>query len=401
MHIKFLNHGKGSAAHASAYVLDELDHLGNVRSGVEVLRGDATTFNAVCDASPHLWKYTSGVIAWSKEDDPTNEQIQEVLNDFEKHRLLNIAQDYVINNSDAIELHNEIESAIRAIPILKYLYLDKKYIGKTTEEVYIDLLKEQQSQGSGGSKGQGSGELLDEHFDFSDEEAEDVKDTIIKAAKQAGKEGTPNDVWKIVDELFKPKIKWSTLLDKQLKSFYIKDMTYEVPHTRSRYMTNYCRNKGYISNSQHLVFPTEEVDGKIYVVLAFDTSGSISKKEKLKMLSEAAGIVKQFNDFELSVFCWGTDVVKESIKHFTPANIKELYSYEFLCGGGTSIKPTTDYLINNFPKHQAVVFTDGYFFDSIPRDKTIKTLSKSIWVLFDNPNFSSSIGKTVHYESTK
>jgi hypothetical protein len=85
VHIKFLDHGKGSAAHASAYVLDELDHLGNVRAGVEVLRGDATTFNAVCDASPHLWKYTSGVIAWSKEDNPTNEQIQEVLNDFEKH----------------------------------------------------------------------------------------------------------------------------------------------------------------------------------------------------------------------------------------------------------------------------------------------------------------------------
>ena len=85
MHIKFLNHGKGSAAHASAYVLDELDHLGNVRAGVEVLRGDATTFNAVCDASPHLWKYTSGVIAWSKEDSPTDEQIKEVLDQFEKH----------------------------------------------------------------------------------------------------------------------------------------------------------------------------------------------------------------------------------------------------------------------------------------------------------------------------
>ena len=85
MHIKFLDHGKGSAAHASAYVLDKFDHLGNVRAGVQVLRGDATTFNAVCDASPHLWKYTSGVIAWSKDDAPTNEQIQEVLNDFEEH----------------------------------------------------------------------------------------------------------------------------------------------------------------------------------------------------------------------------------------------------------------------------------------------------------------------------
>ena len=85
VHIKFLNHGKGSAAHASAYVLDKFDHLGNVRAGVDVLRGDATTFNAICDSSPHLWKYTSGVIAWSKEDSPTDEQIKEVLDEFEKH----------------------------------------------------------------------------------------------------------------------------------------------------------------------------------------------------------------------------------------------------------------------------------------------------------------------------
>ena len=85
VHIKFLDHGKGSAAHASAYVLDTLDHLGNIRAGVEVLRGDATTFNAICDSSPHLWKYTSGVIAWSKEDDPTSEQIKTVLDEFEQH----------------------------------------------------------------------------------------------------------------------------------------------------------------------------------------------------------------------------------------------------------------------------------------------------------------------------
>ena len=315
------------------------------------------------------------------------------LEDHKKHKLLNIAQDYVINNSNAIELHNDIENAKRSIPVLKYLYLDNKYIGKTTEEVYIDLLKEQQSQGSG--------ELLDEHFDLSDEEAEDIKDTVIKAAKQAGKEGTPNDVWKIVDELFKPKIKWSTLLDKQLKSFYIKDMTYEVPHTRSRYMTNYCRNKGYISNSQHLVFPTEEIEGKIKVVLAFDTSGSISKEEKLKMLSEAAGIVKQFGDYELAVFCWGSQVVDNSIKYFTPSNIREIYSYEFVCGGGTNIQPTIDCLLTQFKDYQAVVFTDGYFFDKIPTDKSVKSLNNSIWTLFGNDSFKSPIGKTVHYESEK
>ena len=92
VHIKFLDHGKGSAAHASAYVLDKFDHLGNIRAGVDVLRGDATTFNAICDSSPHLWKYTSGVIAWSKEDSPTDEQIKEVLDEFEKHAFSGLEQ---------------------------------------------------------------------------------------------------------------------------------------------------------------------------------------------------------------------------------------------------------------------------------------------------------------------
>lgn len=85
MHIKFLAHGKGSATHASAYLLDDLDHKGQVRAGIEVLRGDATTFNSICNSSRHLWKYTSGIIAWSKDDAPTNEQIHEVLTEFEAH----------------------------------------------------------------------------------------------------------------------------------------------------------------------------------------------------------------------------------------------------------------------------------------------------------------------------
>lgn len=92
MHIKFLDHGKGSPAKASAYLLDKLDHLGNIRAGIKVLKGDAITFNAICDSSPHLWKYTSGVIAWSKDDAPTEEQIKEVLDNFEQHAFAGLEQ---------------------------------------------------------------------------------------------------------------------------------------------------------------------------------------------------------------------------------------------------------------------------------------------------------------------
>ena len=317
------------------------------------------------------------------------------LNDRKKHKLMNIAQDYIINNCNAVELYKDINSAKKVLPVLEYLYTNPKYLGWTTEQVYIDLLKKE-NENQDDDK-----DLLDEHYELTDEEIEDITDTIIKAAKSAGQSGTPKDVWKVVEELFAPKIKWSSLLDQQVKSMMVKDETYEIPHMRSRYMTGFCRDRGYISQNQHLVFPSEEVDGKIKVVLAFDTSGSISKQEKLKMLSEAAGIVKQFSDYELAVFCWGTDIVENSIKYFDMSNIKELYSYEFLCGGGTMIAPVIDILKTKFKEYQAVVFTDGYFADKIPTDKSTKSLGNSIWTLFDNKSFKSPIGKTAHYDSDK
>lgn len=85
MLIKFLKHGQGSPAKAAAYVLDDVDHLNHPRAGVDVLSGDPIIFNSLCESSPHQWKYTSGVIAWSKEDQSTDQQIKEVLDEFEKH----------------------------------------------------------------------------------------------------------------------------------------------------------------------------------------------------------------------------------------------------------------------------------------------------------------------------
>jgi hypothetical protein len=84
MHIKFLAHGRGSASKAAAYVLDSHDHQGIQRAGVEVLRGDPQTFAAIADSLDFKNKYTSGVIAWAKEDEPTQEEINAVLDDFER-----------------------------------------------------------------------------------------------------------------------------------------------------------------------------------------------------------------------------------------------------------------------------------------------------------------------------
>ena len=93
MYIKFLDHGRGSGKGAADYLTQEKDHLGNVRAEVEVLRGDPDTFAMVTDSLTFEQKYTSGVIAWHKDDDPTPEEIQAVLDDFERTAFAGLEKD--------------------------------------------------------------------------------------------------------------------------------------------------------------------------------------------------------------------------------------------------------------------------------------------------------------------
>lgn len=85
MYFKFLAHGQGDPKKAASYVIDAVDHLNRPRAGMQVLRGDPQVFAALADSIKNEWLYTSGVIAWSKADNPTDCEINEVLDAFEKH----------------------------------------------------------------------------------------------------------------------------------------------------------------------------------------------------------------------------------------------------------------------------------------------------------------------------
>ena len=84
MHLKFLPHGKGSARAAVEYLVGERDAAGHEREGVEVLRGNPDMVAAVADSLDFERKYRSAVIAWAPDDRPTDEQIETVLDEFEK-----------------------------------------------------------------------------------------------------------------------------------------------------------------------------------------------------------------------------------------------------------------------------------------------------------------------------
>ena len=82
--VKFLARGTGSAQAAADYLTRELDSQGKVRDDMAVLRGDPDQVAAVVDALEFDHKYTSGVIAWAPEDQPSDRDIDRVLDEFEQ-----------------------------------------------------------------------------------------------------------------------------------------------------------------------------------------------------------------------------------------------------------------------------------------------------------------------------
>ena len=82
MHIKFTNAGKGNAKETANYLMDDKDHKGLDRPGIEVLEGNPHDVAALANTLPFKSRYTHGIISFAKEDSPTKEDISNVISDF-------------------------------------------------------------------------------------------------------------------------------------------------------------------------------------------------------------------------------------------------------------------------------------------------------------------------------
>ena len=83
MMIKFHKASRSGGA-AADYLEDDKDHQGRTRENVEVLRGDPFRVGQIADSLDFKHRLTAGVIAWAPDDNPTPEQIDEVLDNFER-----------------------------------------------------------------------------------------------------------------------------------------------------------------------------------------------------------------------------------------------------------------------------------------------------------------------------
>lgn len=93
MHIKFLSHGTGDPHRAATYLLATHDHAGRQRGAVSVLRGNPLLVAEVASRLTTVHRYTSGVISWAREDDPSDAEIGAVIDDYERTAFAGLEAD--------------------------------------------------------------------------------------------------------------------------------------------------------------------------------------------------------------------------------------------------------------------------------------------------------------------
>jgi len=283
--------------------------------------------------------------------------------------LWNIANDYVIN-ADLIDAN--IGEQIRLVDIC----FDWKYRSKVSEEIYDELFKEMEEQGriqyvdtfdvhldreDGDDEGadgmdqpgEGNNDGTDGPIKYTDEEKEQIKqefqNATMQSAKAAGAGNLPGGVRKMLDKLLNPQLDWRQLLAMQIQSVIRSDYNWMTPSRKGA-------DEGYY-------LPGMDRETTIDIALALDMSGSIYDDMALDFLSEVKGIMDQYTDFRIHLFCFDTAV--HNPQTFDQSNIDEFMNYELAGGGGTDFDCCFDYMKENgIQPKKFVMFTDGYPWNS-------------------------------------
>ena len=313
-------------------------------------------------------------------------------------QLCNISQDYAINQ---ILVDEKIGEKIDEVQIC----YDPKYRGLAWEEIY-DMLYEKAEKISMEDLLESLGDLLDEHINedghqnkkgegkdkdgkkgkapvLTKEEKQKIKDEIkeamIQSAAAAGAGKTPAAIQRLIKDLTEPKMNWREVLRMNIQSIIRNDYSFTRPS-----------RKGWGTGA---ILPGLKNDDTIDVAIAIDMSGSIGLEDARVFLSEVKGIMDQYEDFNVKIWCFDTEVY--SYAEFSQDNSDELLNYEPKGGGGT------DFEVNwNFMKEEGiepkkfVMFTDGYPWGSWGDENYCDTL----FIVKGNTSAQAPFGQTVIYE---
>ena len=312
-------------------------------------------------------------------------------------KLYNIAADYIVNNL-------LVRDRIGAKPKVVNCYQDFKYDKWTSEEVYEDLFK--QAEKNGQDYLDQLGEMLDEHLDLEGDGSDDgdnkdgksgrpryskaeldqikdeIKEAMLSAAQAAGAGNTPGEIARMIKDLTEPKMNWRELLRQQIQSTVRNDYTFSRPS-----------RKGQMTGA---ILPGMNFDETIDICIALDMSGSIGDEQARDFLSEIKGIMDEYKDYNIKLWCFDTKVYNE--QDFSADGGDDLMDYEIKGGGGTDFDANWTYMKEEgIEPKKFIMFTDGYPWSSWGDENYCDT----IFIVHSHPNknLEAPFGMTAHYDA--
>ena len=325
----------------------------------------------------------------------------EVLHNIFDHMGRRDHRDPVISNIAADYAANQIlkDEGIGEVPSWIKIYQDNKYRGWSYEQIYEELE-------SKATKIDLStlGELLDEHLDgegngdgedgdgdkngngpprlTADEKKQirdEIKEAMVAAAQAAGAGRVPAGVQRLIQTFTEPKMDWRQMLRMNIQSIIKSNFSFARPNRKSQHCG--------------AILPGLMNEETIDVAVAIDMSGSISDKMANDFISEVKGIMDEYVDFKLDLWCFDTAVY--GYQQFTGDNADEIMEYKCKGGGGTDFDVNYEFMKeNDINPKRFIMFTDGYPCGSWGDED----YCESLFIVHGTDKIISPFGQTAHYK---
>lgn len=261
-------------------------------------------------------------------------------------QLWNEAADHAINN--------ELKQA--GFAIMDEWLSDPQYDGLAAEDIYNRLHKKKQEQeqnGNGQQKkdgkqqqpGQAPGEVRDspgstpQEMQQAEAKAKVDIQQALNVAKSAGK--IPGSVARAIEKAQPAVVDWRDVLQRFVNEQSRSDYTFKKANTR------------YLSTGFYL--PTLHSEKLPPIVVAIDTSGSITQQDLDQFAGEIESIMEMYQTEIKVLYC---DTAIAGQQDFEPGDTIKL---ELHGGGGTSFAPVMQWLNDSEEDHTCLIyFTDMF-----------------------------------------
>jgi len=315
-----------------------------------------------------------------------------------RHAMLsNIAADYAANQILKDERIGEVPEWIK-------IYQDNKYRGKSYEEIYDELYEKAEKINI-----EDLGELLDEHLDGEDGDEDgdsedgdkegkgkrpklsaeekkqirdEIKEAVVAAAQAAGAGKVPAGIARMIKDFTEPKMDWRQMLRMNIQSILKSNFSFTRPNRKSQHCG--------------AVLPGMMNEETIDVACGIDMSGSITDLMGKDMVSEIKGIMEEYKDFKLKLWCFDTEVYNYA--EFTGDNADGIDEYECKGGGGTDFEANYNFMKDQgIEPKKFIMFTDGLPNHTWGDEHYCDTL----FIIHGNNSIVPPFGQFAYYDDVK